>query len=426
MTIGSILFGALLLQSPATQPTTMPATDAAALIAQLASDDLAVRDTAQAALRDIDEVAADLLKLARESCTDPDVQLRIDSLLVLYDEIAAVGASRITLKFKDAPLSEVLNAFARQSKATFSDPTQEFGNELPRVTIDVQGVSFWQALAALQTAGNLNILPQAENWRAMRNFGNPLFSSNAIESGAFLIQPMSANYVRSVGYTRNAGGGGENFSITLQLLTEPKIRLAQATGLFQLTRAIDSNGNNLLGPNSIQNFGVGVGQSQIHIATQMTYPKNPGETIAELSGNVRLNMARRVETIAIDDFSLTRKSIEKSIENARIIISGAEPDGVQPNWIAANFVVEAGGDQMMLQRLQMAIRQARIMDQKNLPFQQNTFNNISYNAQRAEFKVTYMPLGNPQMTPPYRLVLEVPTSFREVEVPFTLRDLKMP
>lgn len=427
--------GALLLQAPAVQPPTSGPTVVAGaseanqhvqtLIARLGDPDVGVRDAAQEALTRLDPSIVDLLNKARDLTADPDVQLRLDSVIVYYSESEAIGASRITLKFENAPLKEVLAEFSRQSKANFTDPGPEFGNEPPRITVDVEDVSFWKALAALQTAGNLNIFPQPDAWRVMRNFGNPLFGPNAVEAGAFMVQPMSANYQRSIGYARNVGGG-ENFSITMQLLTEPKIRLGQATGQFRITEAIDSNGNNLLGQNVANPFVTGAGQSQIHMSTQLSYPKNPGDRISRLSGSIKLNMARRVHTIAVDDFNPASKPIEESFESAKITISPSEANPGQPNWVNASIVVEMNNDSALMQRLMNSLHQMRLVDQNDRAFQVANFHQPMASQQRTEVRVSFMPVGNVEMVRPYRLTLDIPTSFREVDVPFTLRDLKMP
>lgn len=436
-TVGSVLLVAHAVASTLflqTMPTSIPAAptppagdaEVMAHISQLSDPDPAVRDAAHAALTRSDPGVIDLLKSARDKSTDPDLQLHLDSLIVYFSESAAIGGSRITLRFENAPLKEVLDEFARQAKTNFSDPGPEFGNEPPRITIRLDDVSFWTALASLQTAGNLNIFPQPDGWRVMRNFGNPLFGPNAVEAGAFLVQPMSASYQRSVSYARNMGGGGENFSITMQLLTEPKIRLAQATGQFRITEAVDSNGNSLLGPNNANPFVTGVGQSQIHMSTQLAYPKNPGEHITRLSGSIKLNMARRVHAIAVDDFGPTHKPIEETFESAKITISPAEANPGQPNWVNAAIIIDSPNDAALLQRLMNMMHQVRLTDQNGRAFQIANFQQPVSSPQRTEARISFMPMGNVEMSPPYRLTIEIPTSFREVEVPFTLRDLKMP
>ncbi len=407
-------------------PTTVPS-ETAILIAQLSSADIAIRDAAQAALSSADTQSIELLQRTRDATNDPDLQLRLDSILVRYAEHQAIGASKITLKFDNATLKEVLDEFTKQCGIVFMDPQQDFGNDPPRVTMNIENATFWQALSELQSAGNLNVLPQADNWRVMRNFGNRLVGTNSIEAGAFLIQPVGANYNRSIAYMQN-GGGGENFNLTMQILSEPKVRLAQAAGQFRLTKAIDSNGNNLMGANSLQTFGTNNGQNQFHVATQLSYPKNPGEKIVELSGTMKLNMARRVETFSIDDFNAKSKPLEQMFEGAKITITPSEAQNGQPaNWIHATIILEAQGDNTLLQRLQPVLRQVRVFDQNGRAMNLNQFQGTTVNAQRAEFRVSFMPIGNvPQTNGPYRLVLEIPTSFREVEIPFTLRDLKMP
>jgi hypothetical protein len=404
-------------------PTTLPS-DPAALIRQLAGPDLATRDAAQAMLLEADPGVIELLREAREQTRDPDVQLRLDSLMVRFADAEAIGASRITLKFENAPLKDVLDELGRQAKTQFSDPSPDFGNQPPRITIDVSNVTFWQALQELRRVANLSITPQPDIWRVGKNFANPIFGPNAFEAGAFLVQPLMANYSRTISYSPNGNNSGENFSITFQMISEPKIRLAQSAGQFRLIKAIDSNGNNLIGAQPVQTFGIG--QNLFHIAAQLTYPANPGARITELVGSVKLNIARRVEALTIEDFTPASKEVQRTVEGAAITISPGESNPGQPNWVFVNVLLEPQGDAALLNRLQTTLRQMRLTDASGRALQMNQFQANSVTPQRAEYRISYMPLNNLAGSGPYKLVFEIPTSFREVEVPITVRDLKMP
>lgn len=422
-TIGALLAASLLLQLPSTPPSTTAPATRSSLIEQLSDPDTSVRDAAQAALRAADPSVVDQLKSARDQSSDPDVLLRLDALIVQFEESEAIGATRITLKFNEAPLKEVLAELSRQSKLQFSDPNPEFGNEPPRITIDVENVTFWQALNELRRVGRLGITPQPDIWRIGRNHANPMFGPGAVEAGAFLIQPFNISYNRSITYIQN-NNTSESFAINFQMISEPKIRLAQSAGQFRLVRAVDSNGNNLVGPQPVQTFGIG--QNMFHISSQLTYPKNPGEKIAELTGTVKLSIARRVETIAIDDFGPSSKPVERMIDGAKLTLQPGEPTQGQPNWVSVTVVVEPQGDPMLLNRLQATLRQMRVTDSAGRALQMNQFQANPVNAQRGEYRLSYMPMNNLPNAGPYKLVFDIPMSYREVEVPITIRDLPMP
>ena len=44
----------------------------------------------------------------------------------------------------------------------------------------------------------------------------------------------------------------------------------------------------------------------------------------------------------------------------------------------------------------------------------------------AQMRITFMPQNPQDVSPPFKLRVDVPMSFRDVEVPFSIRDLKMP
>jgi hypothetical protein len=407
-------------------PSTQPAFEA--LIAQLAHEDAARRDAAQAALLQADDQIIDALARARQSAADPDVQLRLDTLIAQVQERIDIGPSRITLRYVDAPLNVVLDDLARQSRGSFSDLVGEFGNleSVPRLSVNVVDVSFWKALEEIQTASNVIFMPQPNGWRAMNNFGQVSHVRGA-ECGAFLVQPQTASYQRSVSYARNVGTGGEHFSLQFQMLAEPKIRLAASTGVLQVDRAVDSNGNDLLAAQQTQQIGTS-GQNAIPCVVMLKYPENPGDKIAEVSGTMRLSMARRVETIASDD--LMGKGAKGVIDGVRLAIDAQPLDGPQRGQISINIVIEADGDNgtLMATRLQQGLyNQLKVTDGRGMPLLITQGPNLNAtNPARIEMRVTFNSRQPQESAGPYKLRLDLPTSFREVEVPFTFGDLKMP
>lgn len=416
--------------APTTQPTTAPSAEVAALLAKLSSPDVAERDAAQIALLDLGEAALPALDAARRDVRDADVQVRLDTLLVQIRERADIGASKVTLKYEDAPLDEVLASFGKQARTDFgaAELMANLGagraGDLPRITLDLQNVSFWRALQEIQDGANVIFYPQPDGWRVQRNFGQQN-TVRGTESGAFLVQPLNASYQRSISYSRNMGVDGENFSLSFQALGEPKVKLASGTGMMTLERAVDSNGNDLLGQQRGQQVSTGNGQNAIMCGIQLKYPKDPGATIAEIRGMLRISIARRSEQISSDDL-LGEGKVNATVDNLKIRIDAGN-DGAPAGGVAMTVTLDAGGDTLLGQRMQQNFPQMmRLTDSRDVRMQLTNYNVVRSDGRGVVLRLV-MSANQPQLSKgPFKLRIDVPTSFREIDVPFVMKDLRMP
>lgn len=430
----TLLSVVLALAQPTSAPTTAPATTApsaeiSTLISKLTGDDAADRDAAQIALLDAGEEALPALDAARKDVRDADAQVRLDTLLVQIHERADIGGTKVTLKFDDAPLDEVLASFGKQAHSDFGgDLVNEIGggrrDGLPRVTLDLHDVTFWHALQEIQDAANVVFYPQPDGWRVQRNFGQPS-SVRGNESGAFLVQALTASYTRSIAYARNMGVDGENFSIQFQTLAEPKIKLANGVGQMTIDKAVDSNGNDLLTAQRMQQIGIGNGQNAISCATQLKYPKNPGAMITEIRGTLRISIARRTQLITSDDL-INGPKISTTVDGTHVRVD-TNNDDTPRGGVSFTITVDAGGDSALAQRFQQSYQQMiRITDSRDVPMRLNNVNNVSNDGRKVALRVSYVPLQPQNSKGPIKLRIEVPVSFREIDVPFFMKDLKMP
>lgn len=427
--LSSVLLLAGPSTAPSTAPTTLPSPEVAALVDALAGEDAAARDSAQTKLLEIGEDALPALEAARKETRDPDTQVRLDTLLVQIHERADVGATHITLKFDDTPLDQVLAALSKQAHMQFAgDVVAEIGggqaNRLPRLSLDLVDVSYWRAIEEIQSAGNVVFFPQPDGWRVQRNFGQN-FNIHGSEAGAFLIQPTMASYSRNIAYSRNFGGDGENFNIQFQVFAEPKIKLGSGMGQMTLERAVDSNGNDLLLAQQRTNqFGTGGGMS-IGFAAQLKYPKNPGTTITELRGNLRFSIARRSQQLSTDDL-VGGQRISANIDGARIRVEPS-PDETPRGGVSFTITVDAGADPQLPQRFMQNFQQMiHVTDSRDTALRFGGFNPGRNDGHTMSLKFTYLSPQPQTSKGPYKLRIDVPTSFREIDVPFELKDLKMP
>ena len=413
---------------PTTKPTEISSDETAALVKQVLGDDTAAREAATQSLLNAGETALAALQTARTAARDPDAQVRLDTLLVQVKERADVGATKVTLQFEDTPLDEIIQSLGKQARTDFGTQNlvNEFGGQaLPRPKLDLHDVSLWRAIREIQESAGVVFIPQGDVWRVSKNFGQMSLVQGE-ESGAFLVQPMSSNYQRSITYLRNMGDGGERFYLQFQMLCEPKVKLASGAGMVTFERAVDSNGNDLLASQRVSQVSTGMGQSVVICNMPLKYPKNAGAKIAEIRGTMKLSIARRTSQIASDDLAADKR-IEKTVDGVKIRIEVNADANVQ-NGIGFNVAIENVGDLAGAQRLaQNFQQQIHITDARGLPLQMTNFNQVrNDNRGGSEWQATYLSVQPPQSTGPYKLRIEIPTGFRELEVPFAMRDMKMP
>ena len=465
--------------APTSRPSSAPVVDAAtqALIDRLADADPAQRDAAQKELVEspIDGptliAALQAAKTSEPGRADLDFAMRIDALLVQAQERAEIGPSYVTYAATDKPLNEVLSDLSALTGAPFADPAPYFGGaeNLPKVTLNLEKATFWSAMRELQKAGKIAIQPQGgnEGWRVFRSGMGFVPMGSGIESGAFLVQPTNASYNRNVSYQNGNGDVNDSFSLSFQVMVEPKVRLDSTQGIITLERAVDNHGNDLNTAERAMPFSIGGGERNLFgVNVQLRYPKeNPGDRIVEVRGNIRMSIARRTAKLETDDLLAADAQplrlrtpegltvvVERERATAPVGVEGneAEPDAQQQSpqrTITLKASVSGFGENTPADRMMQTLQQIKLVDDAGRRFNLTNFSQTRYDQNQIDVQISFTqqagqpPQANrradrdrrPDATgtdavklPKVKFSLEIPTSMRQIEIPFVMQDLRMP
>ena len=265
-----------------TRAATAPAADAGPLLDALDADDYAAREAAEDAL-----VAAVLddpsLRPAVEKAADadarPEVRARCASALLRLEEQRLFGQTRVTLHRRGAGDRELVEAFAAAAGVQFTywpanlfeaqpnrDPADP--NAAAGADLDLDGEGFFPALAALCRATGLGAMQRSPNGdrgggdiylaRSNGRWGGSGFFDPDLPTcpaGAFAVQLVSLYRTRSdtVQLARGPDGAvvakhnpGDQFSLSMRVLVEPKVRLSAGLDAPRLDEAVDDRGNSVI------------------------------------------------------------------------------------------------------------------------------------------------------------------------------------
>jgi hypothetical protein len=317
-----------------------PATDqerAAAMVAQLRSDDFQVRQAAAATLERLGAAALPALRAARKDL-DPEVRRRVAELLPLLEcrlETARqLEAPRLRVHYHKTPLADVLADLSQRSGNTLKlgPGTEVAAKRL--VTLDGEW-TFWEALSHVCTAAGVAepepdvvappATPQVEEGgfrgaRGARRFlymsslrsersapdrqtitltdGQPA-SRSTFQAGALRIRMLGPR----ASCPADAGGNHRFVPLTLEVKPEPRIGWERLAAV-RIDRVVDDQGQELpappivLGDRTLQNLGEDVviiwdGQGEFPLPTApqlfaFSFPVNEqtGGSLREIRGSV--------------------------------------------------------------------------------------------------------------------------------------------
>jgi hypothetical protein len=400
-------------------------------LADLRSDDWSAREAAQAKLVELafesdPTSVVNAMKERLAQTADPEEITRLEAALASIDEQRLLRPTRITLDLQQVTPADLVNALNAQSQGDLVLPEYP-GTPLERLfDFRVVNATYWETLAELERITNLGVVINGNIW-TLQVGGNRQFAGIKHERGPFLFSVNSIHYtrIRQIGL----GTSNENFIVQATLRGEPKVHMANGQTRVTLERAVDDLGQSLLREGSatssfVQNAGFA------NLQFQLRYPKNPGQEIVELAGRVHVNIASRVQQIAIPDLS-NFDPIEVDIENGTLRIEVAPENLNIPelqrgeNTHIVRFTVRGSVQATARQRVLEAIQSARVLDAKSRPVHQRNMNTRAGNANTLEIHVAYRPPQQADATP-LSFNLDIPSDFREIEVPFNITNIPMP
>jgi hypothetical protein len=170
----------------------------------------------------------------------------LDVLISHLEEDRSSQTSMITLRYKDAPLTNVLCDFGMQAEADVTIGGWYWLPEIDtaRTTINLDGKNFWGALEAIRkSTGLVTTHGNAQNRLVLsKGFSSrPTNVIGAVVSGVIQIVPISAE--------RESSGVG----LTLAAFAEPRFSQTGPHAMVRINECVDDRGESLIA-NGKQNF----------------------------------------------------------------------------------------------------------------------------------------------------------------------------
>jgi hypothetical protein len=414
---------------PTTQAvaTTLPSADS--FLPRLASDVWQQRQHAVDDLVRMGEEARPLIKeLLERPIADVDVRTRLETARSLIDENRIVGPSYITMHLKDADPKLVFQELSRQCYTDLKPfPENLFDQkDLPKITIDIDRQPFWTAMAQISEKTGIDLQQYNEGVRLMRG-GFRIASAYSAVQGPFLVVANSITRTQTE-MLANGGGSSSDFCMQLIVYSEPKLHVLSSNSTVKLDEAVDNAGNSLI-PTGPDNRGYYGGSSGIwNLYSQLKYPdKNPGTRIAKYKGSATFTIQTKSQQIQVPD--LTRmKEVTRVIAEVPVIFHDMKKNGeIWELRLSANPQTLGPGrwnqfNTSVQTNLHILDDAGQTLDQRGMRSRGN--------GTGIEFTMMYAksvrPTDGRTSGDPSKLLWEVSTASKEVNVQFEFKDLPMP
>ena len=418
-------------------PPHEPSSRIEALIPQLSSDDWKARERAQKELVEIgDDAVPTLERLLKEKAT-PELHAQVETLLKQIEHAKAFGASRVTLHVKDAPFRDAGKALAKQAGARFEVEGLAWAN----VTLDVDRQPFWVAAHALCAQAGVRPTepervfdaPRPPPTLSVESDGGIWARRPWYIAGPVLVTVKRVHVLRS----RNFGEAEpvrSRIQVEVQPHFEPKLEVL-SWSLSAVDEAVDENGRSLLGKpmpadedeDEDEDGESGSGSNDNLTPISLALPPNVGKKIARLKATGLLNVRADHEAVEVGDV-LRAKDVRRPF--GRAVLHFQELVIVGPDHYELRYEVFRGtANAKQWEALRGVPRDGmQVLDSAGnrlLPKESRWTGTGDKVTIRARF--FRMALGDrPKPGQPAKVVWDVPTAVRQIEVPIELKDLPLP
>ena len=359
-------------------------------------------------------------------------------------EREAGGPTLVTLRFKEAKHQEILSELGKQANISLRANIWS-GDEKrnKKHSLEIDKKPFWDAVAEIgekmqlfpQQWGGQNGMvlseDQGEASRGATQMATPMFSITA----KTISRTHTVNFTPKVEASK-AQPETPSMSLQTAILIDPKLRLLNNAAKASVTEIVDEKGKSLKGAQD----DIWVhGESPLlwQMQVPLKYSATMGKKIARLQGSFRAFVIARHErweipdvlkakgaskTVKIDnrDETYTLEEIVKEGDSVRISIKVNRELEIAPR--PGDSTPEA--QQLKYARRDLS-RWMRLSDAKGNAYQ-------GYNSGGSEDEMSFTFNSNQQFPDDAKpgeadkLVIDIPLEFRQLEVPFTFKDLVLP
>ncbi len=312
LTTVALLLGQALGDDPSVESTVRR------LVRQLDGPRLAERETAERELLEMGPKVLDLLPTPQDRLS-AEVQQRVGRIRHMLTQQLAVAAaepSRVKLE-GTLPLTEILTGIQEQTgnRIVLRDAGGLGGER--KLTVDFDGVSFWQALDELTQQAGLSVYPYGEDKAialVARGEGSQARESLVSYSGPFRFEAIRVLAQRDL---RAADGG--SLRLTVEATWEPRLSPISLQQPMNTVEALDEKGNPIAVDQQKAAIEVPVSPlaTAVEIVLPFELPSREVNKIARLSGNLRALVPGNIETFRFDDLT-EAKNVEKRVAGVTV------------------------------------------------------------------------------------------------------------
>jgi hypothetical protein len=339
----------------------------------------------------------------------------------------AIDAKKISIQLKDVHPKAVFADLANQVGANFRPYPAGLweGKEWPAVSIDLQNVSFWQALREISARTGCYIQRGAveRNFQVVSEVGaGRLWTSYPTsESGPFLFSLQSLDRLHRSDMV--AGETTRQVNVRMILYTEPTLRVLKVAQQTQVSEAVDELGNKLMpAPNpGAQATG---GRWGWWLTGRIALPEHVGERIAKMRGYARLTVQTRSEMVEVPEITAA-ENVDRTVAGHKLVVKNVRVRGetyTVSMTITRDPKKPGGWGEINLSST------FRMVDANGVPLSPRNYGGGTNLGDHTELNLMFGrdDFNGEGAGAAAKLIWEVPTETAEVEAPFEFGDVPLP
>ena len=354
----------------------------------------------------------------------------------------ATRPASITLHARDLPARKLVEELARQAGAAIpvSPPELFAHNAVAPVSLDVEGQSFWRALAEVGRKTGLEPIasPDDPYPRLALGLGNGAFWQEPHAFGGPVV--IFANDVErnhSVELRRSRPPEFERrVTVNLTAFVEPGLRVLSTSPTVQVKSAVDEAGRRLTpagGDPEAPDFSPvnnpGNGLYCWNLAVVLDAPPAGARKIAKLSGLTHVRVQTGFERVEVDDV-MKRRNVARTVAGVPFTFKSLKKADIE--YILQVALRREKKPQRDWHNLHGSLYNGHLAlydDKNRLVAGRATENGGDYGESKIEATLRFVRepgVSDPTAGDPYRLVWLAPTQSRDLPVSFELQDLPIP
>jgi hypothetical protein len=414
-------------------------------IAQLTSDDWQQRQQAMEKLVALGDDAVPRLTKLADTADDGEVRTRAAAAIRQIEDNRIAGTSLITMKVDDVPLAQALAEIARQARAPIlTEPANLLAQKnLKPVSLNLDHRPFWEVMQTLCAQAELEVTGVSRHGRevglGLARGGTEWMDKPIVLGGPLLIRADRLIRV-STAHLKPPRDITEEFTISLSIFAEPKLRVLDYSATLRLEEVVDEKGTSLIPPAdnnvpaNVDVFGNTREGSTSHweIGATLHHPKGTGKRIVKFRASTALQVQTRAAVLELPIAGA--KNAARTVGGLRVTVKNLDGsrcdltvyrDGRNDaEWYGVRMQLYAGEAQLLDDKGQVVARGQSGLEADESP-----------DSQRLDLRMRFAKEGGGDegkearkqpASEASRLVWTFPLESRELVIPFELRDLPVP